>query len=42
VDGYLAAGGESHDGRVLYTRLVRERNRACAALDAASDAADAV
>ncbi len=42
VDGYLAAGGESHEGRVLYTRLVRERNRACAALDAASDAADAV
>ncbi len=42
VDDYLAAGEESHDGRVLYTRLVRERNRACAALEAASDAAEAV
>jgi hypothetical protein len=42
VDNYIAVGGESHEGRVLYTRLVRERNRACAALDAAADAASAL
>ncbi|MFC1491237.1 M28 family metallopeptidase [Nitrospinota bacterium] len=42
VADYLAAGPENHNGRVLYTRLVRERNRACAALNAASDIASSV
>ena len=32
---YLSAGPESHDGRVLYTRIVRERNRVVAALEEA-------
>ncbi len=33
---YLSAGPESHEGRVLYTRLVRERNRVVATLEEAA------
>ena len=36
---YLAAGTSSHEGRLLYTRLVRERNRAAAALLQAAEIA---
>ncbi|MEK6708980.1 MAG: M28 family peptidase [Nitrospinota bacterium] len=36
---HLAAGPASHEGRLLYTRLVRERNRACAALRRAAEIA---
>ena len=39
---YLSAGPDSHDGRVLYTRLVRERNRVVAALEEARRIADSV
>ena len=36
---YLAAGTSSHEGRLLYTRLVRERNRSAAALLQAAEIA---
>lgn len=36
---YLAEGAASHEGRLLYTRLVRERNRVCEALRRAADIA---
>ncbi|MBT4093113.1 MAG: hypothetical protein HOE85_04045, partial [Nitrospinaceae bacterium] len=39
---YLTAGPKSHEGLVLYTRLVRERNRACAALEDAARIAESV
>ncbi|MBI3126567.1 MAG: M28 family peptidase [Candidatus Tectomicrobia bacterium] len=40
LNGYLAAGAASHEGRLLYTRLVRERNRAAAALRQAAEIAE--
>ena len=42
VDDFLEAGSKTHEGRVLYTRLVRERNRACAALIEAARIAESV
>ena len=39
LDEFLAAGPASHEGRLFYTRLVRERNRLCAALLSATEAA---
>jgi N-acetylated-alpha-linked acidic dipeptidase len=39
---YLEKGPESHEGRVIYTRLVRERNRACTALEEAARIAESV
>ena len=39
---YLAAGPATPEGRLLYTRLVRERNRVCAALKEAAEIASAI
>jgi hypothetical protein len=39
VGRYRAAGAASQEGRLLYTRLVRERNRVCEALRRAADIA---
>jgi hypothetical protein len=42
VGVFIDAGPKTHEGRVLYTRLVRERNRVCAALDEAAHIASCV
>lgn len=35
VGDFIDAGPNTHEGKILYTRLIRERNRVCTALDEA-------
>ena len=42
ISNYVERGPESDAGRVIYTRILREKNRVVAGLDAASAVAEGV